>query len=626
VIRNLTRATLTRLLAACGLARAAEVEHERRGATAIRAAERDRAGRAASAAAARLKDAEEKLRGTQERLAAEHEQREHIQGVLRHYLAKLRRTEADLAGRLSGERRIKLAQLAIGARAARRKRMSTAVSARVTRLAEASPQYASALAKWRAGDVPDNLQRVTLAGLHWSFPPPLNPAARPRVANPGWLPLQDLATIRRFVVGGIMLDVGAGVGMTSIPRVLLGDFAQAYAAEPDENAYLCLVGNVVDNHLEGRVLPDCATISNATGGVTLDDWIDRLHVPREDVRFVRIAMPECALASALEGATRLLSRRHIVWQIEVPESSLANAGGATLDTLSARLGTYFTHLKEIGGHSGPQWHRASEAGSVLGALAKERRAANLLFFNLRGGSVRARRTPAASAAANDAAERDGRSAMISLLHCTARLPDGWRPAMEAFLQHATYPERVEYILAVDEDQQFSLPEDVGARWGAATVVKQGVNSPVSGYNAAARIARGEILMQIADDYFPRPGWDVAIRRAIPDVGGEVVLDVDNSDGSTWLLPFSILTRRYYERYGYVFYPGYQGLLGDNEFTEQARRDRVVRDARHIVFEHRHPDRGMSENDQVYVRQKNRYSEGEQLFRERQAKGFPKWPD
>ncbi|MBI4485354.1 MAG: glycosyltransferase [Acidobacteria bacterium] len=216
--------------------------------------------------------------------------------------------------------------------------------------------------------------------------------------------------------------------------------------------------------------------------------------------------------------------------------------------------------------------------------------------------------------------------MISLLHSTARLPDGWRPAMEAFLGQAVDPKNVEYILAVDEGLEFSLPAETVAGWGRAVLVQQGVTGPNSGYNAAAKAARGDILMTIADDYFPLPDWDEEIRQAIPDVGEEVVLDVDNSDGSTWLLPFSILTRKYYDRYGYILYPGYHGLCGDNEFTIQARRYGVVRPARHIVFEHRHVDRGLPPMDEIYARQKGHYKEAQELFRRRQAKAFPKWPD
>lgn len=216
--------------------------------------------------------------------------------------------------------------------------------------------------------------------------------------------------------------------------------------------------------------------------------------------------------------------------------------------------------------------------------------------------------------------------MISLLHATARLPLGWIPAMQAFLRNASNPGNVEYILAINEDQSLSLSAPDLRGWARYALVQKAVTGPDSGYNAAAKISRGNILMTIADDYFPPAAWDAQIHQAIGDTTQEVVLDVDNSDGSTRLLPFSILTRPYYERYGYIFYPGYHGLFGDYEFTEQVRRDDVVRAARHIVFEHRHADRGLAPMDEIYARQKDHFEEGRRLFKKRKAQKFPKWPD
>ena len=215
--------------------------------------------------------------------------------------------------------------------------------------------------------------------------------------------------------------------------------------------------------------------------------------------------------------------------------------------------------------------------------------------------------------------------MISLLHSTGRLPDGWVPAMQAFLCNAKHPKDVEYILAVNEDEPFVWPAIDLSGWARYALVQAGVTGPNSGWNAAAKASQGDILITIADDYFPPTAWDEHIRDAVGDATQEVVLDVDNSDGSTKLLPFCMLTRPYYERYGYIFYPGYHGLFGDYEFTEQVRRDNVVRRARHIVFEHRHPDRGLAPMDEVYARQKDHFEEGRRLFKKRKAQNFPKWP-
>jgi hypothetical protein len=477
------------------------------------------------------------------------------------------------------------------------------------------------------------VRRVTFGGLRWSVPVDSGDAIGATEPAERWLPMDDLATVRRFAVGRVMLDIGAGNGATAIPRVILGDFSTAYAAEPDDLAYLCLVGNTLDNHLDGRVLPDQIAIAGSAGtitlrhrdgreceqvpAVTLDAWMQRTGIAPADVRFVRMQLQQWNL-NILEGAATLLSLPQIVWQLELAPSQLHHAAEG-LNRLSRDITARFTHVKEIGRY----WttHRPSaDVANVLRQRIDDGKPINLLLFNLGGGRPRKLRHQETA----DQTHEDGLP-LISLLHATARLPDGWRPAMQAFLARARNPQSIEYILAVNEDEPFTLPVGELLPWNRAVLVQQGVTGPSTAYNAAARVARASVLMQIADDYFPPDGWDEGILAAIPDPNEEIVLDVDNSDGSTKLLAFSILTRRYYDRYGYMFYPGYHGLFADYEFTEQVRRDGVVRTARHIVFEHRHPDRGLAPMDEIYARQRSHFANGRRLFKERKIKGFPKWP-
>ncbi len=397
MIRTVLRAAARRLLTAAGLARAADVDRERQAVAAVRRAERTRAAREAAAASGRLKALDEKLRTAQEHASAEHADRTTLLGMLRHYLIRLTRTEAQLAGTLASERRIKLAQLAIAARTARRNGVSPTDADRAAQFASTNAEYAAAAARWRAGPDATRVRSATMAGLQWSVPADGTGAAPPETA---WLPMQDLTTVRQFAVGGVMLDIGAWTGAACIPRVLLGDFALAYAAEPDSDAYACLVGNTLDNSMEGLVLADRIAIADATGSVTLagpggkdaervpaltlDAWVDRMRIPVDEVRFARITLQPWNL-HVLEGAARLLPRRQVVWQLQLDSAVMGASGGATAD-LAALLARHFTHVKEIGGYYGAEWHRASEAAEVLHALGADRRAANLLVFNLRASS------------------------------------------------------------------------------------------------------------------------------------------------------------------------------------------------------------------------------------------------
>ena len=152
-----------------------------------------------------------------------------------------------------------------------------------------------------------------------------------------------------------MIDVGANIGTTAIPRTMLGDFEQVYAAEPDPGNYACLVRNVVENRLTGRVLPDRVAISDHTGVATLhrthqigghwidhsrrpgaenlvsvdcrtlDAWIDAMAIDMTRVSFIKVDT-QGHEDRILDGAARTLSRDRIVWELEFSPRLLTRAG------------------------------------------------------------------------------------------------------------------------------------------------------------------------------------------------------------------------------------------------------------------------------------------------------------
>jgi hypothetical protein len=231
-------------------------------------------------------------------------------------------------------------------------------------------------------------------------------APTPRNPQGNLLRLPDLSIVRQFAIGGIMLDLGAGIGTTSIPRVILGEFTSVYATESDPERYQCLVGNILDNRLEGRILPDRIAISGPRGrrdgvtSLTIDAWMERLSVPDDDVRFIRVVLDQENL-DALEGATRLLERRDVVWEIELPSSLPAGR----IAELGAFVAARFTHIRELGSHARARLHAASEMESLFTAVAAETPRAGFLMFNLGGTRRKGAGADDVSEASTPGAER-----------------------------------------------------------------------------------------------------------------------------------------------------------------------------------------------------------------------------
>lgn len=211
---------------------------------------------------------------------------------------------------------------------------------------------------------------------------------------------------------------------------------------------------------------------------------------------------------------------------------------------------------------------------------------------------------------------------FSLCHTTARLPDGWRAAAQAWFDKADHPEMTEHVLVWDQGEMEKIPEKIFERTTFGENPDR--KCAVDGWNAAAKLSTGKFLISLSDDLFPCDHWDTELLKVLPDLSGEHVIEVDTG-GDQGLLTFSMLTRAYFERltrdYGYqggLFYPEYLGMYGDNDFDMLARRDGVVIDAKHLKFDHKHPVYNTAEWDDTYRHQQRpeAYKHGRDVFNKR----------
>jgi hypothetical protein len=237
--------------------------------------------------------------------------------------------------------------------------------------------------------------------------------------------------------------------------------------------------------------------------------------------------------------------------------------------------------------------------------------------------------------------------VFSLCHSTARLPGGWIRAFETWFDRADHPDQVEYILTVDEGTvpaEFQNVDNLAVThtlfsrpWHSVKLdINRGRRCAVDGWNSAAKASTGKFLITVADDFFPPKHWDTEILKLLPFgtqpgyvnlqkgrplwMEGPWVLDVDDKNGEdTDLLFFSFLTRPYYESLGgRIFHPEYFGMFGDNDFTEEAKRDGVIVNARHLKFTHEHPAYGTAANDATYQHQHRgeAWERGKEVFKRR----------
>lgn len=223
---------------------------------------------------------------------------------------------------------------------------------------------------------------------------------------------------------------------------------------------------------------------------------------------------------------------------------------------------------------------------------------------------------------------------FSILHATARVPNGWKAAYETWSKRWAMQYPAEYILAVEEADSELAPRHpelvAGLMRMPFRLVVQGERkrSCVANWNAAAAASRGKILILAEDDAFPSVGWDVELVRSLEEVHGDI-----DGEYVAWistgmprdesLIAHPIMSRALYDRWGYFYWPEYESMGADDDLTYHARQDGVVVDLRHIKHEHMHPLRTGGVQDEVF-RHQNRtgaYKLGKEIFARRLASKF-----
>jgi len=140
----------------------------------------------------------------------------------------------------------------------------------------------------------------------------------------------------------------------------------------------------------------------------------------------------------------------------------------------------------------------------------------------------------------------------------------------------------------------------------------------------------DIVICASDDMVPKAwGWDneiaIAMNQYFPNLDGCVHFNDGNTDGE--LITFSILGKKLYDSFGYIYHPDYKSLYCDDEFTQEVKRMGKEKYIDKVIISHEHWSiEGSDNHDQVDLAvQKTLHYSGrdKQVFEERKKRGFPK---
>lgn len=204
--------------------------------------------------------------------------------------------------------------------------------------------------------------------------------------------------------------------------------------------------------------------------------------------------------------------------------------------------------------------------------------------------------------------------------------DSFFHALDLYYAMAQHPEDMLFHITIDVDDELMKSPEVLKRlagyqhlfidWGRSY-------SKIHAINRDLKPGGWDIVLLASDDMIPvEQGYDQIIRekmtRHYPDTDGVLWFnDGNRSDLNT----LTIMGRKYYERFGYLYHPGYRSLYCDKEFTlvgdllgRQTYFDQVI-------IRHEHPDYGYGDKDQIHDLNRIHKNRDLRLFLKRQASNF-----
>lgn len=217
---------------------------------------------------------------------------------------------------------------------------------------------------------------------------------------------------------------------------------------------------------------------------------------------------------------------------------------------------------------------------------------------------------------------------ILVKYPTRSRPQLFLNTLNEYIKSAHDNSNITYLISIDYDDE-SMSDEVVKKAKSyhnnIIVVKGNSKNKIEACNADIEaVTDWDIVVLLSDDMKVRvQGWDTAIRR-------DMAKYFSDGDGCLWyydghqrsICTQSIVGRKYYERFGYLYFPFYKSFFCDNEFTEVAQFSKKIKFNKFSLFSHEHPAWGNTvQYDELYKLNDKNWKHDEDLYKERKARGF-----
>lgn len=181
---------------------------------------------------------------------------------------------------------------------------------------------------------------------------------------------------------------------------------------------------------------------------------------------------------------------------------------------------------------------------------------------------------------------------------------------------------IEHILSIDEDD--SEFKSYIKLFPSSKIVKNKTSSVVEATNKAAKIATGDILIYLSDDFSCHQNWNKSIIDIFKKIKTPALLKVDDclQKFNVGVLTIPIMNHLLYEKLGYFWHPLYKSMFVDEDLYWTCKNNNWMILAPELKFQHEHPCNGKAVTDETYKRSAANWDSGKEVFMKRKSLNFP----
>jgi len=207
-------------------------------------------------------------------------------------------------------------------------------------------------------------------------------------------------------------------------------------------------------------------------------------------------------------------------------------------------------------------------------------------------------------------------------------PDKFFSVLDEYINKAKNLDKIAFLITLDNDD-ISMKKNIHRLeeyknkcklvyfFGNSKTKIQACNADIN------KVSGWDIILLASDDMIPVvDGYDYIIRKDMNDF----FRDMDgvlwyNDGGQNRINTLSIMGKKYYDRFGYIYHPDYVSLWCDNEFTDVSEKLNKVYRSDKIIIEHQHPAFQKTDFDELYVRNESYMHHDQNTYERRKEKNF-----